>query len=42
MAVDYSEFNKKYNERDIKARQKMHDLIDSDENKVNKVFSTLF
>ena len=42
IAVDYSEFNKKYNERDIRARQKMHDLIDSDENKVNKVFNTLF
>ena len=40
--VDYAEFNAKYNERDIEARRKMRELIDSDENKVTKVFSTLF
>ena len=40
--VDYEEFNAKYNERDAKARQNMHDLVDSDANKVTKVFSTLF
>ena len=40
--VDYSEFNHKYNQRDIDARQKMRDLVDSDANKVTKVFSTLF
>lgn len=40
--VDYEEFNAKYNKRDAKARQNMHDLVDSDANKVTKVFSTLF
>lgn len=40
--VDYSEFNHKYNQRDIDARRKMRDLVNSDENKVTKVFSTLF
>ena len=39
--VDYSEFNEKYNERDSQARQKMHDLVDSEANKVTKVFSKL-
>lgn len=39
--VDYSEFNEKYNERDITARQNMRNLINSEENKVTKVFSTL-
>lgn len=42
MIVEYSEFNHKYNQRDIEARQKMRDLVDSDINKVTKVFSTLF
>lgn len=40
--VSYTEFNEKYNKRDIDARQKMRDLVDSDKNKVTKVFSTLF
>lgn len=40
--VDYSEFNEKYNERDIIARKKMRELVDSDANKVTNVFSTLF
>lgn len=40
--VSYAEFNEKYNKRDIDARQKMRDLVDSDKNKVTKVFSTLF
>ncbi len=40
--VPYSEFNKKYNQRDIMARRKMRELIDSEANKVTKVFSTLF
>ncbi len=40
--VNYEEFNAKYNERDSKARQNMRDLVDSDANKVTKVFSTLF
>lgn len=39
--IDYSEFNEKYNERDSQARQKMHDLVDSEANKVTKVFSKL-
>lgn len=40
--VFYAEFNEKYNQRDISARQKMRELINSDANKVTKVFSTLF
>lgn len=40
-SVAYAEFNDKYNDRDSGARQKMHDLVDSDTNKVTKVFSTL-
>lgn len=39
--VDYSEFNNKYNQRDITAREKMRNLVDSEKNKVTKVFSTL-
>lgn len=42
LIVEYAEFNEKYNERDITARQKMKALIDSEENKVTHVFSTLF
>lgn len=42
LIVEYSEFNDKYNQRDTDARQKMRDLVDSDANKVTKVFSTLF
>lgn len=40
--VDYSEFNNKYNRRDAEARINMRTLVDSDENKVEHVFSTLF
>lgn len=40
--VSYAEFNKKYNQRDITAREKMRELIDSEANLVTKVFSTLF
>lgn len=39
--VSYAEFNDKYNQRDIEARKNMRDLIDSDSNKVTRVFSTL-
>lgn len=42
MIVPYAEFNEKYNQRDITARQKMRELVDSDANRVTKVFSTLF
>lgn len=42
LTVDYTEFNEKYNQRDITARRKMRELVDSDANKVTKVFSTLF
>lgn len=42
ISVDYSEFNEKYNERDIIARKRMRELVDSDANKVTNVFSTLF
>lgn len=41
LAVDYAEFNEKYNQRDIAARKNMRELIDSDANKVTNVFSTL-
>ena len=41
MEVDYNEFNQHYIDRDIRARVKMKELIDSDRNKVEKVFSTL-
>lgn len=41
LPVDYAEFNAKYNHRDIEARTNMRNLVDSDENKVEKVFSTL-
>ena len=40
-SVDYREFNEKYNMRDSSARKKMRELVDSDKNKVSKVFSTL-
>lgn len=39
--VQYAEFNEKYNQRDITARRKMRELVDSDANRVTKVFSTL-
>ena len=42
ISVDYSEFNEKYNERDIIARKRMRELVDSDANKVTNVISTLF
>lgn len=42
ISVDYGEFNEKYNERDIIARKRMRELVDSDANKVTNVFSTLF
>lgn len=42
MAVPYAEFNEKYNQRDITARRKMRELVDSEANRVTKVFSTLF
>lgn len=42
IAVDYAEFNEKYNQRDVAARTKMRDLVNSDANKVTRVFSTLF
>ena len=42
ISVDYTEFNDKYNLRDVAARRNMRDLINSDKNKVTNVFSTLF
>lgn len=42
ICVNYSEFNAKYNERDITSRKRMRELVDSDANKVTNVFSTLF
>ncbi|MDD6003515.1 MAG: DUF3990 domain-containing protein [Bacteroidales bacterium] len=41
ITVDYHEFNRKYNDRDAQARITMKKLIDSDKNRVEKVFSTL-
>jgi hypothetical protein len=41
LPVDYDEFNGRYNHRDITARRRMRELVDSDANKVTKVFSTL-
>ena len=38
----YAEFNDRYNQRDVSARNNMRELVDSDANKVTKVFSTLF
>ena len=40
--VEYEDFNEKYNQRDAMARKNMRELVDSDANKVTKVFSTLF
>ena len=42
ISVNYTEFNCKYNQRDITAKNKIRELVDSDANKVTKVFSTLF
>ncbi len=42
LVVNYDEFNEKYNKRDVEARKNMRELVDSDENRVEKVFSTLF
>ena len=42
LQVEYNEFNNKYNQRDIEARKKMRNLVDSEANKVTNVFSTLF
>lgn len=39
---EYAEFNDRYNQRDVSARNNMRELVDSDANKVTKVFSTLF
>ena len=39
--VNFQEFNTKYNQRDVSARQKMRELVESDANTVTKVFSTL-
>ena len=42
IAVRYAEFNEKYNQRDITARQKMRELVNSEATRVSNVFSTLF
>ena len=41
LAVDYAEFNDRYNQRDATARTNMRRLVDSEANKVTRVFSTL-
>lgn len=40
-SVEFAQFNEKYNKRDIEARENLLSLIDSDRNRVTKVFSTL-
>lgn len=40
-SVKFTEFNEKYNKRDAWVRENMRKLIDSDRNRVIKVFSTL-
>ncbi len=40
--VSYEEFNNKYNQRDAIARRKMRQIVDSEANRVENVFSTLF
>ncbi len=40
-AVPYEEFNERYNQRDVAARRKMRELVDSDANRVTRVFSIL-
>ena len=42
LVVPYAEFKDRYNQRDVSARNNMRELVDSDANKVTKVFSTLF
>ena len=39
--VSYLEYNARYNERDARARTRMRELIDSDKNKLAKVFSDI-
>ena len=39
--VSYLEYNVRYNERDARARSRMRELINSDANKLNRVFSTI-
>ena len=39
--VSYAEFNPKYTERDTKARERMRELVNSDNNPVTDVFSTI-
>ncbi len=39
--VPYEEFSRKYNQRDVNERKRMKELVDSDANKVENVFSTL-
>lgn len=41
LKVDFTEFNKRYTERDRSARMRMKELINSDKNRVEKVFSSM-
>lgn len=41
LSVNHTKFNFKYNQRDMTARENMRNLVDSDANKVTRVFSTL-
>ena len=42
LSVPYAEFNDRYNQRDVEARKNMRSLVDSNANRVTRVFSTLF
>lgn len=42
LSVPYAELNDRYNQRDVEARKNMRSLVDSDANRVTRVFSTLF
>lgn len=41
ISVEYNQYNEKYNQRDVNARMKKKELINSDKNKLNNVFSDL-
>lgn len=41
LEVDYRKFNKQYMERDSMARNRMRELINSEQNRIENVFSTL-
>ena len=38
ISVEYNQYNEKYNQRDVNARMKMKELINSDKNKLKQCF----